>query len=173
MLRMGKGGLCVTLSEAKAYLRLDDGQEEAMLAGLLRAASDCCEHFIDTVLLVRDFEVDVTAPAGAVQLKLAPVREITGIHVLGEAEAIDPATYTIDFDQHGAVSIVGLMEGCRYTISGVAGLADGPNDVPEQIRQGILCLTASYFDNRSDQHLALPPAVTSLWRPYRRSGLQR
>ena len=45
----------VTLAEAQAYVRVETGEEEAILAGLIRTATAMCEQFTGRVLLARDF----------------------------------------------------------------------------------------------------------------------
>ena len=37
----------VTMSEAQAYVRIETGEEEAVLAGLIRTASALCEEFLN------------------------------------------------------------------------------------------------------------------------------
>jgi hypothetical protein len=51
----------ITMSEAQAYVRIETGEEEALLAGLIRTASGLCEAFINQVVVARDFELDVPA----------------------------------------------------------------------------------------------------------------
>jgi hypothetical protein len=36
----------VTMSEAQAYVRIETGEEEALLAGLIRTATALCEGFL-------------------------------------------------------------------------------------------------------------------------------
>jgi len=51
----------ITMSEAQAFLRIETGEEEALLAGLIRTASGLCEAFINQLVIARDFEIDVPA----------------------------------------------------------------------------------------------------------------
>jgi hypothetical protein len=46
----------VTMSEALAFARIETGEEEALLAGLIRTASALCEAFINQVVIARDFD---------------------------------------------------------------------------------------------------------------------
>jgi uncharacterized phiE125 gp8 family phage protein len=45
----------VTMSEAQAYVRIETGEEEALLAGLIRTASALCEGFVGHFLIARTF----------------------------------------------------------------------------------------------------------------------
>lgn len=51
----------VTIGEAQAYVRIETGEEEAVLAGLIRTASALCEAFINQVVIARDFVLDLPA----------------------------------------------------------------------------------------------------------------
>ena len=51
----------VTMSEAQAFVRIETGEEEAVLAGLIRSASAICEAFINQVVMGRDFTVELPA----------------------------------------------------------------------------------------------------------------
>ena len=62
----------VTLSEAQAYVRIETGEEEAVLAGLIRTASALCEAFIGQVVIARPFEVLMAADQNGVP---EPVRQ--------------------------------------------------------------------------------------------------
>lgn len=173
MVRQDKAALCVTLSEVQAYARVESGEEEALLAGLLRAASEMCETFLNQALLVRSFESDVRVSEGWTLIPLQPVRSVTGIRRGAEETALDPGLYRIDIDHEGRAYVAGLGGGETFIVSGTAGMAVEANGVPEPIRQGILRLAAYLFANRDGQIGDLPKAVTALWRPYRKAGLCR
>ena len=59
----------VSISEAQAYVRIETGEEEAVLAGLLRTATAIGESFMNQVIVERDFVVDL--PAGTQWQQLA------------------------------------------------------------------------------------------------------
>ena len=54
----------VTMSEAQAFARIEIGEEEAVLAGLVRSASALCEAFLNRVVIARDFTLEVPANGG-------------------------------------------------------------------------------------------------------------
>lgn len=173
MVRQEKAALCVGLPEVQAYARVETGEEEAVLAGLLRVASEMCESFINQALLPREFEADLRVGQGWTILPIQPVRSVSSVRRPGSDEVIAAGTYRVDVDQDGRGFIAGLGEGERVIVTGVAGMAAEANGIPEPIRQGILRLASSLFANRDGQVGELPKAVSALWRPYRRSGLIR
>jgi uncharacterized phiE125 gp8 family phage protein len=166
----------VSLAEAQAYLRVDTGQEEALLAGLVRSATGLCEAFVNQMVMARAFTEEL-APSGAWQrLSKTPVREITAVEAVdsgGIAILLPAANYAIDIDASGDGWVRASLppDGGRIRISGRAGMADEPNQVPEPIRQGVLRLVAHLFTARDGEGGEPPAAVTALWRPYRRMRL--
>ncbi|WP_265561933.1 head-tail connector protein [Sphingomicrobium arenosum] len=172
---MKVGPLVVGLSEAQAYVRVEDGEEEALLAGLLRSAQSACEDFLGYALLERAFSEVAAASVAWQRLGTMPVRaidEVSALYPDGGTQQIAPSRYAIDIDGDGVgrVRIVGLMDAQRVKVSGHAGMYSTSNDVPEAIRQGIIRLTAHYFAHR-DGDGAAPSAVLALWRPHRRAKL--
>lgn len=173
MIRQGKSASCVHLSEMQAYVRIENGDEEALLAGLVRTAGEMCEEFINQALLVRTFEQDLVAKGDWTLVGIQPVRAITSIRMAGSTEMLQAGTYRADIDHDGRAFIRGLPRHQPLVVAGLAGLATDSNDVPEPVRQGIMRLAASLFSNRDNMTGELPAAVTGLWRPYRRAGLCR
>jgi len=166
----------VTMSEAQAYVRIETGEEEAVLAGLIRTASGLCEAFINQAVVARPFECDLPASGCWERLPITPVRSITDIAAVdsgGGSTPLSSGTYTIDIDYAGDgwVRLASVPAVTRVKVGGTAGMADDQNGVPEPIRQGVLRLVAHLFADRDGEGAAPPAAVTALWRPYRRMRL--
>jgi uncharacterized phiE125 gp8 family phage protein len=165
----------VSMAEAQAYARVETGEEEALLAGLVRTASALCESFTGQVLVARPFE-EVLPPGGGWQrLALTPVRAIEEVAVLaadGSATVLGASEFEMDIDSRGDgwVRVANGGEK-KVRVRGEAGLAVEPNGVPEPLRQGILRLIAHLFATRDGGGGEPPAAVTALWRPYRRMRL--
>ena len=171
---MGGAGLAlpaVTISEAQAYVRIETGEEEALLAGLIRMASALCEAFLGQVVIARAFTADVPASGCWQRLDLGPVQAISGVEAAGVA--LPSSSYAVDIDARGDgwVRVSDGAGATRVRVSGTAGLAVDENGVPEPIRQGVLRLVAHLFTARDGDAGEPPAAVTALWRPYRRMRL--
>jgi uncharacterized phiE125 gp8 family phage protein len=167
------GALPVSLAEVQAFARVETGEEEALLAGLLRSASGLCEAFTGQLLIERGFEEMVTATGAWQRLTVTPVRAIEGVERIaadGSAVTLPSGEYEIDIDSRGDGWVKVAGEG-RVRVSGRAGMAGEPNGVPEPLRQGIVRLAAHLFANRDGEGGEPPAAVTALWRPYRRMRL--
>ena len=171
----------VSLSEAQAYLRIETGEDEALLAGLIRSASGLCEAFLNQVVIARGFELTVAACGQWERLAITPVRSITDVSSLdsnGVATALPATSYQIDIDSTGdgwvrfsQSQYVNGVGASRLHVTGTAGMAEGENDVPEPLRQGVLRLVAHLFTERDGSGGQPPAAGTALWRPYRRLRL--
>jgi uncharacterized phiE125 gp8 family phage protein len=172
---MGGLGLArpiVTLSEAQAFVRVETGEEEAILAGLVRSASALCEAFLGQVVMARDFTEELAASASWQRLRLSPVREISGVED-AEGVALPLTSFATDIDTSGDgwVRIADASFYGRLRVIGTAGMAAEEHDVPEPIRHGVLRLVAHLYASRDGQAGDPPAAVTALWRPYRRVRL--
>lgn len=164
----------VSLAEAQAYVRVETGEEEAILAGLLRSASAMCEQFIGQAMVARGFDETIRVSGQWVRLGVTPVVSITSVTLIGEGavETILAASdYAIDVDASGDGWVRMLRGAGMVRVSGVAGMASDGNNVPEPLRQGIVRLTAYLFNARDGSGGEPPAAVTALWRPYRRMRL--
>ena len=162
----------VTLSEAQAFVRVETGEEEAILAGLIRSASALCEAFIGQVVMARSFTEELPASDSWTRLRLSPVREISGV-AASDGVPLPVATYATDIDTSGdgwvRVGDPGAVG--RVRVSGTAGMAVQEHDVPEPIRHGVLRLVAHLYATRDGVAGEPPAAVTALWRPYRQVRL--
>ena len=166
----------VTMSEAQAYVRIETGEEEAVLAGLIRTASALCEAFLGQIVIARDFALQLPASGKWERLELGPVQSIDGVEAIGTAGAptiLPSSSYAIDIDAAGDgwVRVYDSAGATRVRVSGTAGMAQDENGVPEPIRQGVLRLVAHLFTARDGEGGDPPAAVTALWRPYRRMRL--
>ena len=164
----------VSLAEAQAYVRVETGEEEAILAGLLRSASAMCEQFIGQALVARGFDETVRVAGPWVRLGLTPIVSISAVVSIGEGgveTVLAASDYAIDVDATGDGWVRLLRGSGTVRVSGVAGMASDGNGVPEPLRQGIVRLTACLFNARDGSGGEPPAAVTALWRPYRRMRL--
>lgn len=161
----------VTMSEAQAFTRVETGEEEALLAGLVRSASALCEAFLGQVIIARPFEEELPARGEWQKLKVAPVRSIDEVSL--DEVPVAAGAYGIDIDSEGTgwVRLTDAAKTGRVRVTGTAGLALSQNGVPEPVRQGVLRLVSHLFAGRDGDGGDIPAAVTALWRPYRRMRL--
>lgn len=170
------GAMAVSLAELKAYLRITTGDEDAVLAGLLRAATSLCEQFVGQWLMEREAREMVMVDRGWHRLAARPVTaivEVAGLRDDGSVEALPPQAYAIDIDGNGEgwVRSVDGTAGRLLCVRYRAGMAQEMNALPEAIRQGIVRLAADHHGARGSETAAPPAVVGALWRPWRRMRL--
>lgn len=162
----------VALDEAKAFLRIDDGREDALIAGFIRAATALAEAFTGQCLVVRDVAGRVAAVRTWQRLAAAPVVAIAGIAVGGVPLAGTAFETDIDLAGNGWVRLVAPDPATKPVVTYSAGLAADWNGIPEPLRLGIVRLVSHVHAHRDAPDAgATPAAVAALWRPWRRMRL--
>lgn len=167
--------LAAALIEAKAYLRIDGADEDALLVRLVGAAIGLCERFTGLALFVADRTDTVPACSPAWQrLPTAPViaiAAVAGLDPAGVASALAVDGYAIDIDATGDgwVRLAAPIAASRLAVGYTAGVAADWASLAEPLRQGVLRLAAHLHAHRDAVDDAGPPAaVAALWRPWRR-----
>jgi uncharacterized phiE125 gp8 family phage protein len=174
----------VTVSEAKAHLRLDSAAEDLLIASLILTSRLHIETALGLALISQAWTVTFDGwPGGdAVALPLRPVQSIEEVRVRdasGDAAVLDPASYALDgqgvparFIWRGAVWPAPQQKLCGIEIDAVAGFGDAAADVPEPIRHAVLLLVAHWYERRDPIEIgatgtAIPRPVSELLAPYR------
>jgi uncharacterized phiE125 gp8 family phage protein len=167
----------VPVEALKSYLRVVGSDEDALLAGAVRSATDLCEAFTRLALIERQMIEILPAQPCWTRLGQAPVRAILSVSALapsGEATALPAGDYGIDIDAAGDgwVRILRSSAGRVQTLYRAGQAADW-NGIPEPLRQGIVRMAAHLYTHRDGEDGRGPPAaVTALWLPYRRLRLR-
>lgn len=170
------GDAPVSLNEARGWLRLGATIDDAVVAGLVRAASNICEAFIGQWLVIRVAEEVLPLKNGRIQPGARPVVGIDEVTLLfpdgGEAVLSD-VDYRTSIDRDGTAQVtVGDLRGAvSVRVAYRAGIAEGANGIPEAIRQGILRMTQHLHEARDGAGAAPPAVIAALWQPWRRLTL--
>ena len=166
----------VSLNEARGWLRLGATIDDAVVAGLVRAATNICEAFIGQWLIVRAVEEYLPSGAGTVRLTARPVVGIDAVALIaadGSATPLAAGDYRVTTGRDGSarIAVEGANAADRLRVAYRAGIAEGANAVPEAIRQGIVRMTQHLHDARDNAGAAPPAAIAALWQPWRRLTL--
>jgi uncharacterized phiE125 gp8 family phage protein len=166
------------LADAKAYLRLETADEDAVLGLLVGAAATLCARFTGLSLFVADRSDTLPASSPEWQrLPATPVGAIVSVSTLDPAGLVATLPvdgYAIDIDAGGDgwVRLTRPVPTARLLVGYHAGLAPDWPSLPDPLRQGIVRLVAHLFTHRDAPDDPSPPAaVAALWRPWRRMRL--
>ncbi|MEM9011810.1 MAG: head-tail connector protein [Pseudomonadota bacterium] len=179
--------LPVPLREFAAHIRLgtgfeDDGSEDALLEVYLRAAAAAIEARTGKALVTRRLGLQLTrwrAPC-AHGLPVAPVAAVETVRLideLGAATEVDATRWTLVPDAQ-MPQLVGARGGTlptipingRAEITFQAGFGPSWNDVPSDLRQAVMLLAASYYEQRAEvgggMAKPMPFGVAALLEPH-------
>lgn len=163
----------IALTELKTFLRIESGEEDALLAGLLRAATETVEAMLGQLLCERDVEERGVVEAQRLKLSAEPVRavtEVSSVNLQGETEPVSADRWRLVPDRHGGgcVEVTDLVEGAEVVVRYRAGTAANWNWVPEVLRLSVVRVAAHFHARRdSVDDPGIPPAVRRMLAPWR------
>lgn len=151
----------LTLSEAKAHLRLDHDGDDEYVSALIAAARDLVERDTRRALLAQTRRLSLEGfPCGRViELPGAPLGTVTSVEYVprgeGERVTLDTSAYLVDADSTpGAVE---LVEGALWPatasrraavqITYTCGYAT-PEDIPPGLLRALKFVLAHLYENR-------------------------
>ena len=177
----------VSLSDAKAWLRVDSTAEDNLISTLIVSARLVVEQATRRFLLTQTWRIlpDGWPSDVSLDLPIGPLQSIDAIRVRdasGVAHNVDPATYVADAKREPARIVFSSPPAMpTYPANGVeidvtAGYGTTSDSVPQPLRQAMLMLIAGWHDNRGDvvfdpNGVLLPAPVAALVAPYRRARL--
>lgn len=163
----------VSLSDARAWLRMGAGSDDAVIEPLLRAATGICEAFVGQWLVQRSGSEVVRVEQGAARLSVRPVVAVDDVRMIAadDSETVLAASdYRLSVAADGAGRlIVAPQHGAgQVRVTYRAGMAAAGADVPEAIRHGIVRMAQHLYDARDAKDVPPPPAaIAALWQPWR------
>lgn len=176
----------LTVDEAKAHLRIDHDDEDAMVGALIDAAVSHVDGYtgiLGRALLTQTWRQDFGQFGDRMRLRVGDVISITSVTYYDQDNAqqtLASTVYTTLTDEIGAFltrkpdqdwpSVYDRPDAVRVTWS--AGYGAAAVNVPMAIRQALLLLIGHWYENReavsATSMSEMPMAVMSLLRPYRR-----
>lgn len=165
------------LDEVKAYLRLENDEEDAPLGAIIIAAIAHGEGYLNQMLITRTVRQTLPVSDRWQKLGASPVASVTavlGLPAEGAAFPLLTGAYAVDIDSSGDGWVRTLQPGSagRIEVTYHAGLAAQWSGLPEAIRLGLLRLVGHFYAHRDAAGDAGPPAaVAALLRPWRRMRL--
>jgi uncharacterized phiE125 gp8 family phage protein len=165
----------VSASEAKSHMRVDTTADDTYIGTLITVARQNVENHLRRALINQTWELVLDEfPAGVFRLPKPPLVSVTSIKYTDE-DAVEAtfssANYLVDTDtEPGRVVLkngvswpaVTLKEAGAVRVRYVAGYGAAGSNVPQAIRQAILLVIGSLYENREDVLVAQGVTVTTL-----------
>jgi uncharacterized phiE125 gp8 family phage protein len=186
----------ISLAEAKAHLKVDGSEDDALITALIVAAREAAERFTGRILISTDIEVaydarDLTgrplfSVVRALVIPFPPLSQVTKVlwydHNSVEHELSRDDYYLDTFCEPGKLVLqdfaeppTDLRERIAVVIQASVGYGETGAMVPPAIRQGILQILGQLYADReggseqtvAEMQLPLPPIARRLLQPYR------
>ena len=179
----------VALADAKALMRVDTTDEDALIQSLIITSRLHIEAALGLALITQSWSafLDRWPRSGRITLPLRPVVAIGSVRIwdaAGGAATLDASDYLLDgqgmpprlvmLDSRNAVAPGRTVNGIEIAFT--AGFGAAATDVPAPIRHALLLLVAHWYEHREPVEIgaavnAIPAMVSELLHPYRRRRL--
>lgn len=160
----------ITLAEAKAFLRVDHDDEDALIATLIASARAQLESHLNVAMIERPMRVVGGAcgsggGGGTIKLPRWPVVRIETVRV----DAVPTDDFVSDLRCRPARVTVSTTKSVEIDFT--AGYGPSSGDLPAPLRQAMLLLVSRGFEHRDGTTETFPLMVDALTMPYRVVGL--
>ncbi len=171
----------LTLAEVKAHLRLDDGNEDTLLASLIRVAREHLERTTGLCLITQIWRLHLESipEDRVIQIAKGPVQAIESLSIYDEAgeELALPATgHVLDGNARPARLVLDRNLNPTIAANGIeidfsAGFGESGAEVPDTLKRAMLMHVAQMFAFRGavaveDQPADIPLGYDRLVAPF-------
>ncbi|MBP1850911.1 head-tail connector protein [Rhizobium halophytocola] len=182
----GPGVEPVTLAEAKAHMRIDGVEEDALVGALISIATRHLERMAGIALITQRYRLylDCWPISGIVRIDHGPVMRVDAVTVYDAAGAASPAALSghyLDGASRPARLWLSERPAPGRALNGIeidftAGFGETGAEVPDELKRAILMHVALMFAYRGvvppgDQPAAIPDGYERLIAPYGRRAL--
>jgi uncharacterized phiE125 gp8 family phage protein len=168
----------ITLADAKAHLKVDTTDDDALITSLISAARIRAEWLTRRAFITQSWVQWLHCwPTRPFELALPPLQALTSITVYDTGDTptvLDSALYRVDASaipariawKENTIPPVSLRNFNAVAIAFTAGYGNAGTDVPEAIRRAILMIVADLYAHRGDD-APTPSAALALLESYR------
>jgi uncharacterized phiE125 gp8 family phage protein len=173
----------LTLVEAKAFLRVEHGDDDDVITALIAAARQHVEAMTRRALLLQTwrFTLDAWPPSECFAPRIGPLTMLAAARIYdtgGDTHAIDTEQFVIDRGANVivapclAIPVPGRAK-AGLELDVICGFGAAAEHVPGDLRQALRMLIAQWYDNRvaTGEGAMAPAGMRALIAPYRMLSL--
>lgn len=175
-----------SVTEAKAFLRVEHDDDDAVIAALIAAARGHVEALSRRALLVQRWRcvLDAWPANGRLDPRIGPLRSVVAARVYDQgntAHDIDTGSFVVDAPANVIASPCFALPLPGRSDAGIEldielGYGTAATDVPEPLRHAIRLLVAHWYENRGLAAIGgnvamLPAGLGALVAPFRMLSL--
>nr|WP_315210107.1 phage head-tail connector protein [uncultured Albidiferax sp.] len=162
----------VTLTEAKAHLRVDIADDDLLIAALVTAATEAAEHQLERALMPQTWVLSLDAFSAQIPVHLVPVQSVIGITYIdteGNTQTLGPSSCSLSNTSDYAPASIQPAYGTTWPatraqpdsvrITVTAGYPSA-DQVPEPIKSWIKLLVGTLYANRESETIQSASAIT-------------
>lgn len=143
----------ITLSEAKAYLRVDTSTEDALITDCITAARKYVEKYTGKSFTAKTLSVvfgDLWKADEILELPYPPIASITSVHEVDEEGTETELTLNVDYYKRGQnnIEITGVFDKA-YQYKAI--YTTSASEADDLIKFAMLKLVADYYENRQNE----------------------
>jgi uncharacterized phiE125 gp8 family phage protein len=171
----------LSLAEAKAYLRVETGDDDEVIGALIAGSRIHVEAQTRRALITQSWRICVDAwpEDGRLTIVPAPLQTLIAARVYdfdNAAHAVDTGAFVLDRGGSALIFAPWALPAPGRLAAGIeldvtVGYGDAAVDVPQALRQAIRLLVAHWYENRglvaAGTTSVLPSTVAALIAPYR------
>ena len=176
----------ISLEEAKAFLRVETSDEDAIIASLIASARIHVEAQAQLALVTQQWRIvlDCWPAHGRIAVRPGPLRGVTAARVFdfdSETRAVDTQSLVPDKGSSMLAFMPWMLPMPTRIAAGIeidvtVGFGDSAADVPEPLRQAVRLYVAHWYENRAvlaaeGATVALPSSAAGLIAPFRMLSL--
>jgi len=158
----------ISLSEAKSFLRVDTTDDDTLITGLIKTATNQCELSIDKSLITKKYKLSLYEKME--RFLVLPHRPIQSIESItkyeedGTSDVISASEYNLDTEK-GQVILEQNLYDYKIEVIYTAGYGVA-SAVPEDIKHALLIHIAKMYDDRNG-YSPIPKDALVIYNKYR------
>lgn len=179
-------GEVLTLAQVKTHLKVETGEEDGLIEGLIRTAREHLENCAGLSLLEQGFRLflDDWPKACAILIRRHPVKSVDAVAIYDEdglPHEVDLSAVRVELARRPARLIVSAIRAPMRITNGIevdftAGFGESGADVPDVLKRAMLVHIAAMYETRGsigpgEQPAVVPAGYERLIAPYRRRAI--